>query len=405
MTVAIEASASDIKRETSDGAIDQLSLESGIMTQSESSVNCSTGDSTYKLDAAPARTKDKRISNLETLAHLIKGNIGTGIFAMPGAMKNAGLWVGGVVLLIVASICIHCMQMLVECGEELKSRHENFSTSYADVAETACLSGGKRFRKYGKALRITIDTFTCITQIGFCCVYIVFIGDNLSEFVFHYSQVNLDPRLYMAMVAVPLVFLNWIRNLKWLAPVSLIGNGLLMFSIGVVFFYVFQKLPPIDTMPAFGSLGGLPLFFGTAIYSFEGITLVLPLQKDMKRPQDFSGPTGLLNIGMCIVLCLYFSVGFFGYWHFGADIKSSITLNLPPDQIVAEMIKVVMVVSICSSYAMQFYVPIPIIWPSISRHLTFIGNETVAECGFRALLVILICKTNYRLHDISFDED
>ena len=62
MTVAIEASASDIKRETSDGAIDQLSLESGIMTQSESSVNCSTGDSTYKLDAAPARTKDKRIS-------------------------------------------------------------------------------------------------------------------------------------------------------------------------------------------------------------------------------------------------------------------------------------------------------------------------------------------------------
>ena len=136
----------------------------------------------------------------------------------------------------------------------------------------------------------------------------------------------------MAMVAVPLVFLNWIRNLKWLAPVSLIGNGLLMFSIGVVFFYVFQKLPPIDTMPAFGSLGGLPLFFGTAIYSFEGITLVLPLQKDMKRPQDFSGPTGLLNIGMCIVLCLYFSVGFFGYWHFGADIKSSITLNLPPDQ-------------------------------------------------------------------------
>ena len=54
-----------------------------------------------------------RNRNLETLAHLIKGNIGTGIFAMPSAMKHSGLWVGGVILLIVASICIHCMQMLV----------------------------------------------------------------------------------------------------------------------------------------------------------------------------------------------------------------------------------------------------------------------------------------------------
>ena len=152
------------------------------------------------------------------------------------------------------------------------------------------------------------------------------------QFVFHYTEVNLDPRIYMAAAAIPLIFLNWIRNLKWLAPVSLIGNALLMLSIGVVFFYSFQRLPPIDTIPAFGSWAGLPLFFGTAIYSFEGITLVLPLQKDMKRPQDFSGPTGLLNCGMIIVLCLYLSVGFVGYWHFGNDIQPSITLNLPAEE-------------------------------------------------------------------------
>jgi len=278
----------------------------------------------------------------------------------------------------------------VKSGEELQARQVNFSTSYADVAEAACKNGAKQLRRYGKIAKITINTFTCIVQMGFCCVYIVFIGDNLSQFVFHYTEVNLDPRIYMAAAAIPLIFLNWIRNLKWLAPVSLIGNALLMLSIGVVFFYSFQRLPPIDTIPAFGSWAGLPLFFGTAIYSFEGITLVLPLQKDMKRPQDFSGPTGLLNCGMIIVLCLYLSVGFVGYWHFGNDIQPSITLNLPAEEIVAEMIKLVMVVSICSSYAMQFYVPIPIIWPSISKHFSFIGNDTVAEYIFRTILVILI---------------
>ena len=60
----------------------------------------------------------------------------------------------------------------------------------------------------------------------------------------------------------------------------------------------------------------------------------------------------------------------------------------------AELIKLVMVISICSSYAMQFYVPIPILWPTISKHFGFIGNEVVAECVFRTILVILICKTN-----------
>lgn len=33
-------------------------------------------------------------SNLDTMIHLLKGNIGTGILAMPDAFRNAGLAVG-----------------------------------------------------------------------------------------------------------------------------------------------------------------------------------------------------------------------------------------------------------------------------------------------------------------------
>ena len=40
------------------------------------------------------RTSNNLISNTDTIIHLLKGNIGTGILAMPDAIKNSGLLVG-----------------------------------------------------------------------------------------------------------------------------------------------------------------------------------------------------------------------------------------------------------------------------------------------------------------------
>ena len=47
------------------------------------------------------------------MIHLIKGNIGTGIFVLPSAFKNAGLFFSLGALSFVGIICIHCMYLLV----------------------------------------------------------------------------------------------------------------------------------------------------------------------------------------------------------------------------------------------------------------------------------------------------
>jgi proton-coupled amino acid transporter len=47
--------------------------------------------------------------------------------------------------------------------------------------------------------------------------------------------------------------------------------------------------------------------------------------------QMFGGWVGVLNLAMVTVVCLYTSVGFFGYIKYGDTALGSITLNLPTD--------------------------------------------------------------------------
>lgn len=59
------------------------------------------------------------------MIHLLKGNIGSGILAMPDAFSNAGLVVGTIGTLFMGFVCTHCMHMLVSL---VLSQIEFFST-------------------------------------------------------------------------------------------------------------------------------------------------------------------------------------------------------------------------------------------------------------------------------------
>ena len=74
----------------------------------------------------------------------------------------------------------------------------------------------------------------------------------------------------------------------------------------------------------------LPLFFGTAIFAIEGISVVLPIENQMKYPKDMLGWNGVLSTSMSLVVALYVGMGFYGYLKFGEGIAGSISLNLPP---------------------------------------------------------------------------
>lgn len=164
------------------------------------------------------------------------------------------------------------------------------------------------------------------------------------------------------MVLVPFVLINSIRNLKLLAPFSTLANILTFVSFGIVCYYVFQNLPDIGTVPAFGTLYTYPLFFGTTLFALEAVGVVIALENNMKTPKSFGGWFGVLNVSMTIITLLYMGMGFFGYWRYGENSAASITLNFPSTDALTMAVRILYSIAIFISYGLQGYVPVQIMW-------------------------------------------
>ncbi|CAA9995095.1 unnamed protein product [Nesidiocoris tenuis] len=336
------------------------------------SIEPDSGSALFPSDYDPLlnRNLEHPTSNFDTMVHLLKGNIGTGILAMPDAFLNAGLVVGTLGTLFMGAICTHCMHILVNCSHELCRRYQCPSLTFSQVVHRSFKSGPVTFQPFSKLIRWIVNTFLIITQLGFCCVYFVFVAKNLKQVMDLYLT-RVDVHWYLIALLVPMIFLSWVKNLKYLTPVSLVAAILTCTGLGVTFFYVFRGLKDVETVRLFAPWEKLPLFFGTAIYAFEGIGVVLPLENNMQNPTDFGGWTGVLNASMVIVACLYTTVGFFGYLCYGDHmIPGSITLNIPLNELLGQSVRIMMALAIFFSYGLQFYVPMKIVWPPIERKLS-----------------------------------
>ncbi|XP_064636410.1 proton-coupled amino acid transporter 1-like isoform X2 [Lineus longissimus] len=328
-------------------------------------------------------------TNIQSLMNLLKGNIGTGILAMPYAVSNAGILFGTLGIVVVGIIATHCMNMLINCAHHIKNKTHRQGVDYEDVLEVCFEIAPSPFNKLRKPMKIIALICLNITQIGFCCVYVLFIGENVRLFVeaFHPPS-DVPVQVYMAVLLVFLVPFSFIKNLKSLAPFAIFANLLTMTGIVIILVYCVQDLPPVTTYPLMADFGRIPLFFGSVVFAFEGISLVIPIEMKMKTPQDFMGMTGVLNTGMVIVMCLYVAVGFFGYMKFGNAALGSITLNMPTDHWIYLSVKIMFPIALFISYGLQFYVPVCILWPPIEARISSPRWKVWGEYVFRTFLVL-----------------
>ncbi|KAI5607992.1 proton-coupled amino acid transporter 1, partial [Silurus asotus] len=338
-------------------------------------------------------------SFIPTLIHLLKGNIGTGLLGLPLAVKNAGLLMGPLSLLVMGIVAVHCMQVLVKCSHHLSAKLGKPFLSYGDAVEYG-MENVSCLRRHSIWGRRVVNVFLIITQLGFCCVYFVFLSDNVKQVIEAANGTTMncntnetavtvpsfDSRIYMVFFLPFIIALVFTRSLKFLAPFSLIANMVMCASLVFIYIYCVMHIPHPVNLPLFGKVGDYPLFFGTAIFAFEGIGVVLPLENKMQKPQHFSK---VLYLGMGIVTMLYISLGTIGYICFGSRIGGSITLNLP-DCWMYQIVKLLYSFGIYITYALQFYVPAEIlIPPAVARVRP--GLALLVDLSIRMGLVLLTC--------------
>lgn len=305
---------------------------------------------------------------------------------MPAAFKNTGLVPGCIGTVLVGIIATHCVHILVSTSRQVCKERKVPSLTYTDTCESVFKVGPKNLRKYSVAVRHFADSAMAGICLGGTSVYVVFIASSLKDICESLApEHKFSVEAYCGMILLPLILITQIRYLKFLVPFSIFANVCLFVVFGITCYYTFDVPQPTEAKLAVG-ISRWPLFLSTAIFAMEGINVVMPVENEMKSPQHFLGCPGVLNSTMVFVTLLYGIMGVFGYLKYGEGVLGSVTLNLPQDEILALIAKVLIATAVFFTYCLQMYAPMDIMWTRLSDKVS-IRYHNISQIALRTLSV------------------
>ncbi|XP_014506197.1 amino acid transporter AVT3B-like [Vigna radiata var. radiata] len=261
-------------------------------------------------------------STFKTFANIFISIVGSGVLGLPYSFKKTG-WVTGLLMLfLVAFLTYHCMMLLVRTRRKLQSKEEfPHLNSFGDLGYAIGGPPGKFF----------VDVMIGFSHCGFCVGYLIFISTTLANLAGDTSTwhpfLGLTPKVLFLWGCFPFQLgLNAIPSLTLLAPLSIFADVVDIAAKSVVMVdevFVFMKnRPPLE------AFGGWSVFFyglGVAVYAFEGIGMILPLESEAKDKEKFGG---VLGAAMFLISLLFATFAGLGYFAFGDETQGVITRNL-----------------------------------------------------------------------------
>ena len=269
---------------------------------------------------------------------LLKSFIGTGVLFLPKAYLNGGMMFSNVILLGVALLSYYSFILLVNTRLKVEG-------SFGDM-------GGIL---YGRRMRTLILASVALSQIGFVSAYIVFTAQSMQAFVLAVSKCRswIDIKFMVLMQLVIFLPLSLIRDISKLGLTAIIAD--IFIALGLLYLGYFD----IHTMVRYGVADitnfnprDWTLFIGTAIFTFEGVGLIIPIQESMKKPAKF--PPVLAGV-MIFATVLYMLIGALSYAAFGSGTQTVVLLNLPQDSKFVNAVQLLYSLAILLSTPLQLF--------------------------------------------------
>uniref|UniRef100_A0A915ID72 Amino acid transporter transmembrane domain-containing protein n=1 Tax=Romanomermis culicivorax TaxID=13658 RepID=A0A915ID72_ROMCU len=210
-----------------DESLDAKSICQSIDESLSSSSAAGASSSKMDLPLLAERQGDV-ISSHKALLTLAKGFVGTGCLSLPFAWKQGGLWVSFVLQIVISALNWYSNHILAKSAQYLAARSARPSLDYGHFAK-------KLFS--------------------------------------HYLNVQLSNALYATAILLPLILVNMVATMKALSYLAMTATFLWLFGALTMLQQCFRVQSQWSTLPAYTDFWSTIMFFGTAMYSYEGQTM------------------------------------------------------------------------------------------------------------------------------------
>lgn len=213
------------------------------------------------------------------------------------------------------------MKILIRCKDIVEKSTNKTNLSYVDVARNALGESGAYF----------VFTTQFLASMGVCSAYFAFIGSTLegltnqegtwiNKHMGDWTKIGFQ-RVLMA-VLMPITFLRSIRFLRFTSTLG---------TVAVFLALIATMADGIHSLPSWQDLGdkvsGLPLWpedfhsyaqsFGCITFLFMTNFMILPIERGMKRPENFKTVLNITFVPITIInmsfatICFAFVSSFF----------------------------------------------------------------------------------------------